>query len=1102
MVKNKLIRGILVIGTAAAVGSGVLPAYAQENPAGLKFGSGKYAEIAAPLENIPDTVEVRANLTDGTKERQILFGNYQGGAEPSFSLELTADGKLRYFEDVFENGKKMGNVDARSEEPVKTGAWTQFSVVRDAENNTVTLYQDGEALVTKQSDYDLQEEVELVRNHFIGADNRKKYYLNGEISQVTLWNEMRTAEELGTDAEDNLTGTEKALAHCWKLSEEALKSNVVEDLKGGPQANLTGFYEEGPVYEKEGTDFSGGIERMDMAQSLSSAPLTVEAWIRMPASSAGGRGGVICGNYYSKYYTGIPLFNFEVYSGGNPRLYYVVDGKEYQYIVNNVNVCRDQWVHLAMSYDTQNKEMRCYINGELQGAQKVDFHPQTLGQPLTIGRDSRDSMNFKGEIADLRIWSVTRSEEEVRENFDRTLNGDEEGLMANFPLKEIHNGVIEDTSVNHNDASASWFESDFSDGDYSIAVIPDTQNLISYYPEKLNSQMNWIKEHADELNIKLAVQVGDLVNSNGNQTEWTRIQNALGQLDGVVPYVFVMGNHDTSVRDTAMFNKNFPYSKYSAQESFQGAYEEGKMDNTYSFFELGGVEFMTITLEPAPRAEVLEWANEIATAHPEKNIIVVTHVYMNYDGNRTNESSQDQPNYENNACTGDEIWENFASQHENIVMVLSGHVGYPDLVVRQDQGVHGNTVQQVLCDAQFFDTEMGGLGMIMLMSFHEDSDQVDVNWYSTDRNQFFREKNQFTMTVNLHKNGQEETVDTSSLELAIAMAEKMDQAQKENACYTQESWAAVENALAEAKALLKKEGLTQEEADDAFLKLMTACNMVESGVQKTGLRAVIEGAQEILADEETLQQYQEESVQAVRQALEQAVLVYNNADAQQTEVNEATNQLIHAVTALLAKTDGSRLEVLIQMAEKMLQREEIYTPESVEKLKNVLAVAKTVLADSSASQAETDNAYCRLAEAMTGLVRKGDKSELKNAIEQAENILKDSDSYVESSISGLQAVVDEARQVYNNENADVTEISNMVKKLLDEVLKARLLGDVDLNGSVDTQDSSRVLKYYAEKEELSQEQQEGADVNRDGSVDSLDAARILMYSAEKIVSFR
>ena len=67
-----------------------------------------------------------------------------------------------------------------------------------------------------------------------------------------------------------------------------------------------------------------------------------------------------------------------------------------------------------------------------------------------------------------------------------------------------------------------------------------------------------------------------------------------------------------------------------------------------------------------------------------------------------------------------------------------------------------------------------------------------------------------------------------------------------------------------------------------------------------------------------------------------------------------------------------------------------------------------------------------------------------------------------------------------------------------EILKARLMGDVDKNGTVYTQDAAKILRFDAELETLTEEQYLAADVNRDRVSDSSDASVILTYAADII----
>ena len=65
-------------------------------------------------------------------------------------------------------------------------------------------------------------------------------------------------------------------------------------------------------------------------------------------------------------------------------------------------------------------------------------------------------------------------------------------------------------------------------------------------------------------------------------------------------------------------------------------------------------------------------------------------------------------------------------------MVLSGHDPYANIAFRQDRGVNGNLVSQFLVDPQSMDVK---LGMVCMLYFSEDGEDVSVEWISTAKSQ-------------------------------------------------------------------------------------------------------------------------------------------------------------------------------------------------------------------------------------------------------------------------------------------------------------------------------------------------------------------------------
>ena len=100
----------------------------------------------------------------------------------------------------------------------------------------------------------------------------------------------------------------------------------------------------------------------------------------------------------------------------------------------------------------------------------------------------------------------------------------------------------------------------------------------------------------------------------------------------------------------------------------------------------------------------------------------------------------------------DRLWNQLLKKHENVLMLICGHAwsqSYSgDLVMRRDQGEKGNTVYQIMANAQDIDDKRGGVGMLLMLRFSEDGNIIDFNWFSPVSGYSFRENNQFALDLN------------------------------------------------------------------------------------------------------------------------------------------------------------------------------------------------------------------------------------------------------------------------------------------------------------------------------------------------------------------
>ena len=294
-------------------------------------------------------------------------------------------------------------------------------------------------------------------------------------------------------------------------------------------------------------------------------------------------------------------------------------------------------------------------------------------------------------------------------------------------------------------------------GAYSIAVIPDIQELSAAYPHKLNTIMQWIADNKEKENIRFAIDLGDVTwnghtgDTKSSHSEFTNARHAFDILtDAGIEYSIAYGNHDYTPagRDTSIYNQYFPLELFQSFDSYAGTMDESKSDNTYFTFKGGNTDYLVIALEYTPDNKTISWANEIVTSHPNHKVIVTTHGYMQGDSAKTAaEENELAP-----AVGADRLWNNLLKKHENILMLLCGHAwskSYSgDLVMRQDQGVNGNTVYQIMANAQDIDAYRGGVGMLLMLRFSEDGNVIDFHWFSPVSGETFRPNNQFTLAIN------------------------------------------------------------------------------------------------------------------------------------------------------------------------------------------------------------------------------------------------------------------------------------------------------------------------------------------------------------------
>lgn len=512
------------------------------------------------------------------------------------------------------------------------------------------------------------------------------------------------------------------------------------------------------------------------------APLSYETWIYIPSdatyhASDSSRLGTVFSSYSNyatrpyvvlgirhdsgKYY---PQFEWsDVFNQTNTvRTYNFTD----------VSLPKGAWTHLAFVLDPVTGKMYCYKNGALAQTKTTSasyimynygsIDERVTDNPIVIGNDNRRGQpyNFLGKLGSLSFYTETLTAAEVKAHYEKGVKGSEEGLLSHWDFSSIDIGKnIADKSPNGYDLSYSkeFLEPNEvelpTDYAYTMMVIGDTQYIVQDDVNKLNGDHNhtatmykWIADNAKSLKTQIVMGVGDITDI-GNTAQQLHAYNAISQLNGVVPYTVVRGNHDYYSYD---FNLAFAVDAYLNQfKENGGLMEENNAENSYyKLTAPNGDKWMVVNLDWSPTDEEITWADGVIAANPDYQVIIVTHQYMFLDG-----TTVDTEDY-NDGTKGTYLWDNLVKKYANVKMVLSGHMESNLITMTQSVGDNGNTVSQFLIDAQDLEhyynrnlndenDTLSPLGLVTIFYFDEDGRTVDVRYYSTIKDKYYHTVNQF-----------------------------------------------------------------------------------------------------------------------------------------------------------------------------------------------------------------------------------------------------------------------------------------------------------------------------------------------------------------------
>lgn len=332
------------------------------------------------------------------------------------------------------------------------------------------------------------------------------------------------------------------------------------------------------------------VEIMDTPELNPTSTITVEAWVKMESYS--GLPTIVAKDDWSSAESGYVL-RIDNYSNVNTPQFQIGSYGWFGVNAPQGSIPNNVWTHVAGTFD--GSTLKIYINGEEAGSTPFSGSIAQAPCSVYIGGHYNNYVNrqWDGQVDEVRIWNVCKTENEIMQDMQNPLTGSEAGLVGLWRMQEGSGSITYDLTENAFDgmiygalwdegypmivedgsvaglvlADSTWVPVEdaiitlgeyetttFSDGSYTIDVPPGEYQLTcehddyQYYthPENVIVESNMITE----VNVSLTPLVGS---HNTTLPEVT-------ELNGNYPNPF---NPTTTISFSVIEQSNIDISIYS-----------------------------------------------------------------------------------------------------------------------------------------------------------------------------------------------------------------------------------------------------------------------------------------------------------------------------------------------------------------------------------------------------------------------------------------------------------------------------------------------------------------------------------------------------------
>lgn len=356
----------------------------------------------------------------------VLFS--QGNANSAIELATTSDNRLKV---------KVADKTIVSDKAFdyEQGTWAHVALVYNNEGN-VSAYYNYEQLISAAEVGEYNGEGAYVFGASVDGDG----HFAGKMHGARIWDKVLTPARLQTNSLTMLSGAESNLIAYYPMSEA--KGDVLADKAHGANLEMRGAEWANP--EGRAAAFNGKDQYLKLSSGSScvvdnTMDYTIETWFKadeaQPTATiiSNGRGdGEDMGG-------SLNLFALNLEEG---RLVFHNNGVR---VACDGSYADNDWHHVAVAVNRTSGRAQIYVDGKLNtyfeaadlggiAAAYIHLGARVWTPADNLQQEKADNF-FKGEIDEVRVWNLYKSETLVENGNSNRLDGAEKGLLAYYPFE-------------------------------------------------------------------------------------------------------------------------------------------------------------------------------------------------------------------------------------------------------------------------------------------------------------------------------------------------------------------------------------------------------------------------------------------------------------------------------------------------------------------------------------------------------------------------------------------------------------------------------------------------------------------------------------------